>query len=393
MNKKIILISKDVLIPSYLQPYNQDMCTPNIYELCKKGTMFNRHYAAAPSTAMSFSAFSTEKYMFQLNRADYVEVDEYSEETIFDKFDKLGYKCHVIWSKNYTPMAWKFSKSYGVNTVIHDHLKLNQSVGVHAIEHKGELNEDIELSNRTIKSIIDLVKELINSDKIFLWIHLPHVILGGTGYGTDMKCFDDFIGEIRQIFADDSIYITADHGHMNGVKGKTTYGFDLYEPAIRIPLITPKIDQTDSVIDFPTSNTQLFDIFNGKVRKEKFVYSETAYYAQKHRKLAIIYGNYKFIYSRKEKKEELYDVRYDPNENDNLLEDFIYDIDRKRKVSKKELIYYPHRKEVKNVYTYLKLEFDRIWKTGSLKQEYRASLRKYKNKLKSFIKKKIGIKK
>jgi arylsulfatase A-like enzyme len=393
MNKKIILISKDVLIPSYLQPYNQESHTPNINELFKKGTLFNRHYAAAPSTAMSFSAFSTEKYMFELNRADYVEVDEYSEETIFDKFYKLGYACHIIWSKNYTPMAWKFSKSYGKNTVIHDHLKLNQSVGVHSIEQRDELQEDLELCSTTIKSIIDLVKELINTEKIFLWIHLPHVILGGTGYGSDMKCFDKFVGDIRKMFSDDSIYITADHGHMNGVKGKTTYGFDLYESAIRIPLITPKINQTDNVVDYPTSNTQLFDIINGNVRKEMFVYSETAYYAQKHRKLAIIYGNYKYIYSRKGSKEELYDVKYDPNENDNLLEDFIYDIDRKRKVSKKELIYYPNRKEVKNVYIILKQEFDRIWKTGSLKEEQRASCRKFKNTIKSFVKKKFGIKK
>lgn len=392
VKKKIILISKDILLPNYLQPYNKDIITPNINELSIKGTIFNKHYTAAPSTAMSFSAFSTEKYMFELDRSDYVEVDEYNGDTIFDKFHKSGYKCHIIWSKNYTPMVWKYSKSYGRNTVIHDKLKLNQSVGVHST-NKEELKEDSELIKKTIKSIIDLVNELMDSENIFLWIHMPHVILGSTGYGADIKYFDDFIGEIRNIFEDDSIYITADHGHMNGTKGKTTYGFDLYESAIRIPLITPKINQHDSVIDFPTSNTRLFEIINGIIKKDNFVYSETAYFAQKHRKIAIIYENYKYIYNRKGRKEELYDLKYDPNENDNLLQNYVYDIDRKRRVLKKELLYYPHRNQVKKVFMYLKIEFVRIWKKGSIKQEFYASFRKIRNKLKSFLKKTAGIKK
>ena len=34
--------------------------TPNIDELAKKGTVFNRHYTAAASTAMAFTSMATE---------------------------------------------------------------------------------------------------------------------------------------------------------------------------------------------------------------------------------------------------------------------------------------------------------------------------------------------
>ena len=60
MEDRIILISKDVLMKAYLTPYgNQYFEMPNLSELAQKGTVFNRHYTAAPSTAMAFTSMST----------------------------------------------------------------------------------------------------------------------------------------------------------------------------------------------------------------------------------------------------------------------------------------------------------------------------------------------
>ena len=59
----IVLISKDVLRKDYLPCYgNKYWKTPNIDYLVQNGIVFDRHYTAAPSTAMSFTSMFTGKY-------------------------------------------------------------------------------------------------------------------------------------------------------------------------------------------------------------------------------------------------------------------------------------------------------------------------------------------
>ena len=155
-----------------------------------------------------------------------------------------------------------------------------------------------------------------------------------------MDVFDTIVGMCRKCFSDDNIFITADHGHMNGEHGKYGYGFDLFESAINIPLITPKIEEYDYV-NFPTSNVQLEEIIlNRTIHKLPFIISETAYYEQPHRKIAIIKDSFKYVYEKQTKKHYLYDLKYDPKENVNLSYPEIYDFDRRRYFSISQRIFY-----------------------------------------------------
>ena len=43
---------------------------------------------------------------------------------------------------------------------------------------------------------------------------MPHVLSGRSGYGSDVDLFDYLVGQIRERFNDNSIYITADHGNV-----------------------------------------------------------------------------------------------------------------------------------------------------------------------------------
>jgi len=393
--KHVILISKDAQITGYYPTYgNQYWKTPNIDELASKGTVFNKHYTAAPSTAMAFTSMFTGLYPYQLDRADYTEVKEYNQgTTLFDEMYESGYECHLLWSSNYVYMADKYSKCYGKHTIRHEEMKFNQSVGVHMPRDKQQnnLTQNPEEVKKTMDYLVTVLDSIDRSHPVFLWVHLPHVILGRCGYGQDIDLFDEFVGEVRKRFGDDGIFVTADHGNMNGYMGKTTYGFDVNEPAIKIPLITPRLEDKQ-FIDFPTSNAQLMDIIlTRKVKPQEFVVSDTQYYAQPYRKTAIIYGRYKYIYNKFDHTEELYDIEYDPNENINLLTKLLYDTDRNRMVNAQQVVFYPYREEAFMAYEKIREYFVSIWKTADAWTEKKNYIiRKLKN-FKASIKRNLGI--
>ena len=104
------------------------------------------------------------------------------------------------------------------------------------------------------------------------------------------------------------------------------------------------------------------------------MYSDTAYYAQPNRRLAIIYGKWKYIYSNKGKKEELYDLEYDEKENVNLIGSYIYDVDRKLKTPKKELYFYPYWDDVNSILDKMRGERKKIWKKPTFIQKVEGGL-------------------
>lgn len=371
MMNNIVLISKDILMPQYLPTYgNTYWKTPNIDELAAKGTVFKRHYTAAPSTAMAFTAMFTGKYPHETGYATYREVQEYDGETLFDRLFENGYQCHLVWSRNYIKMAEKYSKCYGKHTVRHESIILNQSVGAHLAKGPSELTRNDSLLEETYAKLVTEIDAIDRSKPTFLWVHLPHVFLGRVSYGDDIDILDRFVGDMRKRFGDNGIFITADHGNMNGEKGKTCYGFDVYEPAIRIPLIAPRINNVQ-VIDQATSNTQLSDlILNKSVSFERFIISDSQYYAQPLRRTAVISGNYKLIYNKLEKKTELFDVVYDPHEDNNLLIDYVKDTDRASVVNKGQVVFYPYKAEAMQAYSELREKFDSFWKQADNKTEF-----------------------
>lgn len=388
MNKYIILLSKDATLPEYFGVYGSKYnLTPNIDEIANKGTKFNRHYAVAPSTAMSFIGMFTAKYPHETPYAFYGEVANKAKNTLFDILHNNGYECHLFWSKNYIKMADKYSKCYGDNTIRHEGFFFNQKCGFNSEKKWEETIRDDRVSVEFIEKILSEIDKIDLNKKLFIWIHMPHCIKGRKSYGDDIDIFDRLVGEMRKRFGDKSIYITADHGHMNGFKGITGYAFDVYEPAIRIPLITPRIDNLTEV-NFPTSNVQLSDIIlNNRIEKKEYVISDTKYYAQKGRKTAIISNNFVYIYSRKKPHEELYDLDLDPNQNINLLSKNIYkDKNRKINVDRRQLIFYPYWDDIDD-----KLEFFRkikktFWKKGGFWQEATISLKKWMLNIYSKIK-------
>ena len=364
---------------SYLPVYGNRYWTgktPNIDELANKGTVFSACYTAAPSTAMAFLGFCTGKFSYEMKMKSYVPLNEKIGDTVFDYAKSLGYYSHIIWDTRWMYLAKPYSQCYDA-AVIHTVDNLGQPVGSQ-FPHDGVLKENDEKTESVYKDLINMVESICQTEqKVFLWIHIPHVINGRISYGGDIDAFDHIIGELRRFFRDDKIFISADHGNMNGEKGKICYGFDVYDTAIRIPLITPKIDgqsewrQPFSLLDFKEL------IFQSKIKSREYIFADTAYYQQPHRKLAIIHGKYKYIYNKQDNSEELYDTEYDPGESCNLIADRVYDADRHVTSPLRELYFYPLWDELPGIIKLFREKKNEIWRSETKAQAIYLKLKRF----------------
>lgn len=384
MKKSIIFITKDALRCESLPIYgNKYWETPNICELAKKGTVFNRHYTAGGSTAMAFTAMALGKYCYETDRKLYNgKENSCNGNTIFDKLYELGYDVNIAWDDSYTSFAQTHFKCEGNNTTIHS---LKSIIPCHSPHVTGEF-DDLAFNNGVTDTAISLVVSLakkmasIKNKPVFLWFHLPHVFAGRNSYDSDIDVFDRIVGVFREYFDDSCIYISADHGQMNGHKGKFSYGYNVEENVIRIPLITPRFNG-EKEINIPTSNIQLLEIFGlCEFKFRKYVICETAYYVQPKRKIAIIMDSYKLVYTKEEKRFELYDLDWDKQEEHNLYYPEFYDVDREAWFSLNQRFFYPnwekaffYKKELINIY-------NKIWRIGTFFDEL-TQLLLYKFKL------------
>lgn len=377
--KKFILISKDAFCKDYLHQYGDrpgQFKTPNLDDLVKKGTIFMNHYCAAPSTVMAFYSMCTGQFAHETDFQMYERCHfQYHGDTIFTKLRDLGYDdCHIVWDEDWGFLPEYFDYFHD-DVTIHNIDGLRERVSFHK-KVQGDVSNNDDKAEEVLRMIKEYLVKLLNHDKnTFIWLHLPHVIRGRAGYGSDIDIFDRYVGMVRSLVDDTCIAVTADHGNLNGYRGKLAYGFDAYERSASIPLITPRIN---GIAEYKsnTSAVDLFDIvFKKNIPQREFIYCDTAYRAQKSRKLAIIHGNYKYIYNKRSGKEELYDLYYDPEEHFSLMEDKSYDVDRKLYVTNREEYFYPFWDKLPELRQLMRAEKNRIWRNGDFKVVLKSNIK------------------
>lgn len=373
MNNTYFLLSKDCLPVETLPCYSASGAAdywrgkmPNMNELAKKGTVFRRHYTAAPSTSMSMSAMLTGRYPYEFSkRKHYVRATPSEFPSIFDTLQQQGYECHMIWDKTWIHMAWRFVREFGdeSKTIFHN-LDIAQATAGHKPGDE-KLRRNDELLKETLRQIDDTLNSIDFTKKQFVWMHLPHILKGRRSYQDDLDVFDEIIGKVRHLVGDDNIFLTSDHGHMNMHKHKLDYGFDVYEPAIRIPLITPRINGLQYVDDI-TSNADLPQLMlQMRIPNRECAIADTKYYAQPKRKLSVVGKRYKYIFNAEDSTEELYDLEWDAQEDYNILEELFFDDDRNRRVFSIEKYFYPYYDEAMVALKQLRSIKNGMWKTGS----------------------------
>lgn len=384
-NDSILLITKDAFCKEYLPIYGNQYWkgrTPNLDALAAKGTVFHHYYAAAPSTVMSFRSMMSGKFAHETPYRNYSPMDIPDEATdFFVEAASLGYQCHIIWDEAWVKMVLRYGNCFGEDTVIHNIAELRQGVGAH-YNHQKPLERNDERARDAISRLESVVNSIMKfGAKLIIWIHLPHVINGRIGYGDDMDVFDDCIGMLRNYFSDNNIFISADHGNMNGFHNKYCYGFDVYRTAIEIPLITPRI-QGMAVCDDYISNVDIKNLMlYRQYPHRKFLFSDSAYYIQPHRKLAIIHDEFLYIYNKQDKKEELYDLKYGSDfEKGNMIADRFYDVDRQLWTMKQELFFSPRWDEVEEYRILFRKKRSEIWRVGTPMQEMKERILSYAKK-------------
>lgn len=387
----VVLLSKDALCAEYLPTYGNQYWkgkTPNMDEMAAKGTVFTRYYTAAPSSAMAYLSMFTGKYPYEQEIKDWKPVlGPYKGMTLFDRAYEMGYNCHILWDEKWKLEAYRYSECYGEHTTFHDMKEIRQGVGSHYI-HEGFLTPNAEKSSQTLERIENEIAQIAKTEgKVFLWIHLPHVINGRVCYGSDIDLFDDVLGILRKYFDDSRISISADHGNMNGHKGKLCYGFDVYEPAIRIPLITPRKEGKAVCVE-NVCNVDLYQLlFEDEIPVREIIYCDSAYYAQTNRNLAVLWGKYRYIYHKKTGQEELFDIQWDPQQDFNLFSDWNYDVDRHVNTPSRELYFYPEWEKLPEVREYMRSCKDKIWRKESLKQRLQSDAKNFALKVYNNVKK------
>ena len=346
-------------------------------ELAKKGTVYNNFFTAAPSSSMSYLSMFSRKYPYQQEIKQYVYLDkQYPGKTLFDEAYEMGFECHVIWDATWEKMAYGYTRCYGDHTTIHDLAEIKQPVGSHYL-HEGKLTRSKEKEEMAFEKVKKEVDAISKTDrKVFIWCHLPHVLNGRISYCDDIDLYDRYIGMFRSFFQDEHIFLSADHGNMNGLKGKIGYGFDVYDKNIRIPFVSPRIDNME-VCNIQISNINVYElIFNHQIVESPITFSDSTYYAQPNRKLAVVFGKYRYIYNKKTGVEELYDVEWDPNQQFSLISDTVYDIDRKVSSPACEYYFYPYWNDLPAIREKLRNEKDRIWREPTRKQVLIEKLKK-----------------
>lgn len=379
MSNHILLLTKDALCRDYLPVYGNKYWkgkTPNLDELAAKGTVYTHFVTAAPSTVMAFRSMMFGLFGHEQSYKDYSpkEVPE-KEDDFFVEAVRKGYSCHIIWDKKWDHMALRFGNCFGKDTQIHSLPDLRQGVGVHYI-HKDPIVADEAKSEKAIEMIMKEVREICSSsDKALVWIHLPHVLNGRTGYGSDIDIYDLLVGKLRTVFDDDNIFISADHGNMNGFCGKFSYGFDVHPSVIFIPLITPRFVDGLEVCDKYISNVDMKKlVLYRQIPERKFIYSDCSYYAQPYRELTIIHNGFAYLYSKSKKKESLFDLEYDPTERVDLISDSFYDVNRKLSCPLKEVYLYDKWDKLEEERKVMREEFRRVWRTGPFLTELKGKL-------------------
>ena len=349
--------------------------TPNIDALAEKGTVFTRYYTAAGSTAMSMSAMLTGKYPYEFRSRYTYKLVNYGEfPSIYDFLQQEGYECHIIWEREWKSFAIDFVGEFGDWEKVHFHgIDIDQPTDCHSVTDF--IKRDDDLLRKSINGVCSAFDAIDLTHKQFIWCHVPHIMKGRTTYMEDMDAFDEIVGFARKKFGDDNIILSTDHGHMNMNKHISGYGFDVYEPIINIPLITPRLNDIEKC-DRLLSNIDLPEILlNNRIPEERdFVVSDTKYYAQVGRKVAIVSKRYKLIYNAEDKTEELYDLIWDPKENYNILERYHYDKDRHKIVFYDEHYFYPYKEDALVFYKSLSEILKKIWKEPSRKQVVRTKV-------------------
>lgn len=361
LNKKfnVLLVTIDTLRADLGYMGYERPVSPNIDELAKKSTVFERGYALASYTSKSLPPMLIGKYPSETHRG-WSHFNRFSLEDAFvqERLQKVG--IHTVSVQGYW---YFFNKGYGFERGF-DVIDTSAAPKVIQMEGDRSFNSD-KLSDA---AIAQLKRPELNDKQFFMWMHYidPHSEYAaheGFDFGSDSRArydgevafVDHHLGRVldalgQQTYAErTAIILTSDHGEAFKEHGMIRHGFEVWEELVRVPLIVHvpgaeprRVSQRRSIIDVvptilellkqPAPTGEGFDFVSGQslVRdvlmppghqpEERIVFVDMAAGPNNAERQAFIEGDYKLIASSG-RTLGLYNLKDDPGEKNDLSKD------------------------------------------------------------------------
>lgn len=347
----IILISIDALRVDHLGYMGyQRNTSPELDSFAAESMVFTRAYSQAPNTPQSIPSFITGVYPSQISWDKYANFPKIMSKTrtMPEILKDNGYFVGGVFSH------WFFKRR---------NLERNSDFwDASAFKERGH-SENVSTDDLiTDNAIAHLKKMKSDNQPVFLWLHYfdPHFLYTphkGINFGkTQLDLYDSeirfsskqvgrFLDYYKQTpyYKNSVIFILADHGEEFGENGHKWHGSNLYEEAIRVPLIvhSPKLptgvfDKPVEIVDVAATVVDLVGIDKEKTEfqgdsllpmiLEPQSVKHTIAYSEKLKAptfpwsiQAIITEDYKLLYRLNDQAFELYNLKEDPEEKRNLF--------------------------------------------------------------------------
>jgi arylsulfatase A-like enzyme len=249
----VILVTIDTLRADRVGVYGYARGrTPVIDALARRGTRFDRAYAAAPITLTSHASLLSGRYpQGHGARHNGLRVND-SVPLLAEAFAKGGFATGAFVAA--FPLDRRFGLHRGFQTYGD---RMPRSAGVAENERPGsEVVDEAVAWLRTQES-----------SRFFLWVHLfePHAPYGATWdtrpvetrYDDEVAEADRQVGRLLDALGDEEdraiVAVAADHGEAFGEHGEIAHSIFVYDTTLRVPLVLagPGIDARE--VDSPVS--------------------------------------------------------------------------------------------------------------------------------------------
>jgi len=354
----VVLISIDTLRDDMASAGTARPVTPNLDRLGQESVVFERAYSLASYTAKSVGPFLLGKYSSETHR-DWSHFNRFTKKDTFVAERLQQANVHTVSVQGY----WYFFMNTGLERGF-DVINKSAAPALVTVDGDNTTNAD-KVSDA---ALAELAKPELLQEPFFLWMHYvdPHseyVPHAGFDFGASSRqrydgevAFVDYqVGRVLDALEKSLVYdrtaviVTSDHGEAFGEHGMIRHGFELWEELVRVPLIVrvpgvpPRHIQTRrSAIDLVPTILDLCGVAEPKLGSEDFlsgsslvpdlfspagalpparpVFIDMAAGPNNHDRQALIEGDMKLVASSG-RPLSLYDLRADPGETKDLLDD------------------------------------------------------------------------
>lgn len=330
MQKNLLMLYFDGFPAHRLKLYGGLIDNPNIDALVARSLFYSNVISTSASTAMSLTSMFTGLFPHEFGRRSYTNIDSglpTGTVSLFVELEEARYNTFVLWDPHLetaNPAKHRINVWSGANTKFL-HFKRFSNKYAKAILDKRILKRSGKIW--LLDQMLAYIKKLPEpwAMMVRFGFELSDEFIGRSKNITDYKWDDELIEDdyvigllMAQFPENTRMLLSADHGRMYGEQGMWGYAFNLCEGTLRVPIIDYNLHDNGGTV-----NSELVGLVNYRNivlnkpwRRTKYLYADTAYADQWHRKTMVRKGRWKYIYHRDgwPCREQLFDLQADPHE-------------------------------------------------------------------------------